>query len=171
MTNADLKAQLMADPNAAINYIVNNNPDAVVDRLRGYGFNVAKWEDIGAALNEMLERGEKQKFIDVLNVPFITENADPSDVLAVKDAAIALNAQAGTNVAKSMDVAALFGGLATGTLFYLGQTGQQVQVKPADGSQPPKPPAKDKTWLYVGIGVAVVVAIVVSIIILKKKNG
>jgi hypothetical protein len=172
MTNEQLKLQLMADPSAAISFILNNNPDAVTDNLRGLGFNVATWEDMGQALNELLERGEKGKFVSALTVPFLTENADPGEVLAVKDAAIALNARSGKNVAKSgVSLLNILGGLATGTLYTLEQSGEMsVQTKPeAGGGKPPAPPEKDKTWTYIGIGLAVLAVIVVIVIIAKKK--
>lgn len=171
MTNPDLKTQLIADPSAAISYIVNNNPDAVIDVLRGYGFNIARFDDIEDALNTLLKRGENDKFLHALSVPFITENADPGEVIAVKDASIALNARAGKNVAKKFDVNALFAGLANGTLTYLEQTDGKVNVKPDNGSGKGKDPEKPKsqTWLYIGIGAAALTVLIIILLLLRKQ--
>lgn len=170
MTSKDLKTQLIVDPDAAISYIVFNNPEAVADRLRGEGFTIATEADYGEALNALLAKKAFDKFENALSVPFLTEGVDPGEVLAVKDAAIALNAKAGRNVNKSLDVGALFAGLATGTLLYLQESGQgTVNVGPSD-NKPPAPPEKDNTWMWIGIGIGVVILTVVVIVLVKKKG-
>lgn len=173
MTQSELKGQLIADPATyAIGYIVQNNGEAVAEKLRGMGFIVTGPKGIEDGLNALLAAGETGKFREALNVPFLTEDVDPNEVAAVRDAVIGLNARSGTR--SSVDLGALFGGLATGTLWYLQQTNtQNVGPKPpagTGGNKPPEPPKKDNTMLYIGVGVGLLL-LVLLIIFLVKRQG
>lgn len=172
MTQNELKGQLIADPaNAAIGYIVQNNGEAVADRLRALGFIVNGPKGIEDALNALLQANRTREFVQVLDVPFNTEDADPNEIAAVRDAVVALNARAGNRA--PVDVSALFGGLATGTLFYLNSTGQQtVGAKPPSdtgGNKPPEP-KKDNTMLYVAIGGGLLLLAAIIIILIKRNS-
>ena len=155
----------LSDPNFAVAFMVQNNPEGIADNLRNMGLVVSSPHDIVEALNGFLEAGDDQAFKDALNVPVVMERITP-DELAVLGQQVPAMVRAAGGQAKSFDVNALFAGLATGTLYYLNQTGQtRVEAGPA---VPPAAPKQDNSTMYI-IGGIVLVVIIVAIILLRKK--
>lgn len=172
MTQAELKGQLIANPpQAAVGYIIENNPEAVAENLRGLGFVVTGPKGIEDGLNALLDAGRTREFVQALSVPFLTADVDPNEVAAVRDAVLAMNAASGRR--QSVDPAALFGGLATGILAYI-QATQTAGKPPGTGTTPTTstntPPKQDRTMLYIGIGVGLI-GLVLLIAFLIKRQG
>lgn len=157
----------LSDPDYALGVIIANNPEDVADNLNNNGFTVSSHQDIADALNELLDRGDKELFRQVLTVP-IRQDRMPSEQVAIVATQAAGMTRAAGGQAKSFDVNAAFGGLATGVLSYLAATGAN-QVNPNSAAAPKPPEEKDNTMLYVGIGVGAILLIVLVLILLKKK--
>lgn len=157
----------LSDPNYALGVIIANNPEDVADNLNNMGFNVSNFDDIANALNALLEKGDKQKYIDALSVKIRQERMSPQEIAIVTQQGAAMMQVAG-GTAKSFDWNAAFAGLATGTLTYLSATGgNRVAPTTPAATTPPKP--ADNTGMWVGIGIGVLVLIIILIIALKKK--
>lgn len=156
----------LSDPNYALGVMIANNPEAIADNLNNNGFIVSDHQGIADALNEILDRKDYALFKQVLSVPIRLDRMGPEEVNIVTTQAAAMTRAAGGS-AKSFDLNAAFGGLATGVLTYLAATGTTA-VDPNGAKAPPKPPEKDNTMLYVGIGVGAVLLIILLFIGLKK---
>lgn len=82
------KDQLTSNLDFAVSYIVANNPEAVVNNLRGLDFMVG--DDpatIFGALNELLAAGEWDIFQQALNVPMVTQGVDAAQMAVVLEVA------------------------------------------------------------------------------------
>lgn len=160
----------LADPDYAVGFILQNNPEDVADNLRGMGLTVSNTQDITNALNGFLEDGRGELFVQALSVPVKTELISDEQLVVLAQQATAMANAAGQPLAKSaqggFNVNALLGGLATGALFYLNSNNQN-QVQPTNTPKPVE--QKDNTMMWVLIGGAVIVVIVVLAMVLKKK--
>lgn len=166
----------LSDPDFAVGFIINNNPEAVAERLRSMDFIVSDADGIVRALNQLLAEDQGQRFVDALSVPVNIDvlSAEELAVLGQQSIAMANVAGAKSNNMKDeeggFNWGALFGGLAQGTLFYLNSTGQG-QVNPQAGAanaaaNPPQ--AKDNTLWWV-LGSVLLIIVVVAIIIIAKR--
>lgn len=152
-------------------YILANNAEDVADNLRSQGFIVSTADDITTALNEMLAAGNGAAFIAALSVPVRLDKISNEELGVVAQVAAGMANISGNPLAKnsdgSFDVAALFGGLATGYLSYLTLTGQQ-QVNPQQAAQQPQQPRRHDNTLAIVLGVVAVVVVIVVVVMLNK---
>jgi hypothetical protein len=162
--------QGLADPNYAVGVMIANNPEDIADNLNNMGFNVSNFQDISNALNELLQKGQGNRFVEALSVKVRQDRMSPQEVAIVTQMGAA-QMQVNGGTAKSFDLNAAFAGLATGALAYLAATGTNtVAPGAAAGNQPPRPPAPpDNTGMWIGIGIGALVLVVVLILVMKKK--
>lgn len=171
----DQLRQSLTDPNYIVAFIIDNNGEAVADKLRQMGFIASDRLGITNALNQMLADGRQADFINALTVPVDTSKLTPEQLATVSEMAQAMSNVSGQpGNYKSADGTtnwnAIFGGLATGTLAYLQLSGQ-TSVKP-DNAQPKPPEApKDSTTMWLLIGGGLLVLTVLIIILVKAKKG
>ena len=174
VTTTDQLRAAFADPNFAVSFILENNSPAVADNIRAMGVVVSTQQDIANALNAFLADGRGDLFVQALSVPVNTDSISQETLMILAEAAQASSNIAGGPTTKSanggFDVNALFGGLATGTLFYLNQTGKPVNPTGTAANTPPAAARQDNTMTYVMIGVAVIVVVVVIIALVKAKK-
>lgn len=160
----------LADPDYAVGFILRNNAAAVADNLRGMGLVVSTPDDITNALNQFLERGQDELFVQALTVPVDMDNITQEELVVLAQVANAQANAAGRPLAKSAEggfnINALLGALATGALFYLNSTGKPA-VNPT--TTPPAATPKDNTMTYVLIGGAVVLVVILIVVLTRKK--
>lgn len=162
----------LSTPDYGVAYIINNNPEEVADRLRAQGFIVSDADGMADALNELLAAGNTSGFRQALSVPVRLDRISPEEIAVLTETAVAMANAGGEPITKNSDggfnVAALFGGLATGYLSYLTLTGQQ-QVNPQapNTNQQPQQPRQDNTMAWV-LGIAAIVVVVVVVVMLTK---
>lgn len=172
MTNEQLRVKLATDANFIFSYIYGNNPDAVIENMRGIGVIVNNADDIFRAINELYADGRLYDLQQVFAVPIITNGMDPGELAAVQDV-ISAQAQAvnGGPIKKlSFDNLTWesIGGLATGLIGAL--TGQPVA--PTSTTAPPLPAAAtktDNTITIVAIAGGVILVVVVLILAFRKR--
>ena len=170
MTNLELRNRLMTDPDFGISFILANNPEAVINNLRGLDFNVDDVSDAFEAINELLERGNTEAVERALSVPMLTDEVDPATVVIVTDAAQGLRGgRKSTGSDNPWNVGNIFAGLATGYLAMInGRANPGVaQVNTTTGSGTPTP-AKNNTTLYIII--ALVVLAIIALIAWKAAT-
>ncbi len=85
MTVKTLRDQLLSNPAFVVNYIVENNPGAVEDRLRAMGFIISTPDDIFETLSELLRDGRLDDFREALTVPILTDGRDAAELAIVAD--------------------------------------------------------------------------------------
>lgn len=173
-TNEQFRASLV-DPDFGVAFIIGNNPEAIGDIIRQMGVVCSTPQDIVEALNGFLAGGQGELFVQALSVPVRMDRLSPEQLVIVAEQAQAISNVAGTPMAKSADggfnVAALFGGLATGYLSFLQLSGGQVNPTAAAGAAaPPPPPKKDNTMAIVLGGIALVVVILIVVALVKAKK-
>jgi hypothetical protein len=152
-------------------YILANNAEDVADNLRSQGFIVSSADDITEALNAMLAAGNGAAFVQALSVPVRLDKISNEELGVVAQVASGMANISGKPLPKnsdgSFDVAALFGGLATGYLSYLSLTGQQ-QVNPQQAANQPQQPRRPDNTLTIVLGVVAVVVVIVAIVLISK---
>ncbi len=167
----------LSDPDFAVGFIINNNPEAVAERLRSMDFIVSDADGIVRALNELLANGDGARFIQALSVPVDTStlSAEEQVILGQQSLAMANVAGAKSNNIKDdggFNWGAVFGGLAQGTLFYLDQTGQATvdpQAGATNAAAPPAASSSNTMWWVLG-GV-LLVAVIIAVLIIAKQGG
>lgn len=175
---SQLYTALTTDPQFAIGFILENNPEAVARNLMAMGFDAPRDEgDMRANLAGMINAGQGNLFVQALSVPLITTNLLPEQVAVVLDVDQTLKGnptiqrswQLRDEPVTAQDV---ISGIATGILVML-NGGNEVPGN-ADGggagasnnNNGNKPPATDSTWKTVAwVCGAVAVIIIVSLTI------
>lgn len=179
----DLKEGLMTDPNYAVQFLIENNSPAIIERLQSMGFTVSTPDDVYEALNAMLEQGQRDRFLDALNVPLQTDTLDDAA------ATVALNAASGflrgTPGAKKASGGEGIGwddvgvGLATGVLAMLGAGGNNRLAQPDAAQQEAMRRAMDEaaakqraqTTMIVVVLIVVVVLVIGIAVFMNRKKG
>lgn len=171
----DQLRESLTNPDFAVAFIIDNNAEAVADKLRQMGFIASDEQGITVALNTMLADGRYNDFISALTVPVDTSKLTPEQLAVVGEMAQAMSRASGQpGQYKSGDGAfnwnALFGGLASGTLAYLQMSGQQ-SVKP-ENAIPKDPQGPKDNTLYWVLGIAGgIVLLIVAVLLIKAKKG
>lgn len=172
MTNEELRNRLLTDPDFGVSFIIGNNPEAVMENLRGLDFNVNTVEDAFEVINELLSIGNIDAVQRALSVPMLTDQVDPATVVVATGAAEALSPKGrrkstGAGTDNPWNVGNIFAGLATGYLAIInGRANQQVnQVTTGTTSGGGQTPTKDNTILYVII--ALVVVALIALLVFK----
>jgi hypothetical protein len=164
------RAQL-SDPDAAVAVILSNNPEDVAEKLRNMGLVVSGVDGLAEALNTLLAANDGKGFVDALSVPVRKDRISADELEVLTQTSQAMMRANGGITAKSLDLNALFAGLATGTLAYLQSTGAtNVQPGAAAGATPPVPPKKDNTTMWIVGGIAALILVVIVIVVLKKTK-
>lgn len=88
---------MLSEQSYAVSYIVENNPVAVSERLREFGFSVNTPSDIFGALNALLEEGKVVDYWQALNVPMLTAGIDPAQCAVVIEVGQAMAQMANPN--------------------------------------------------------------------------
>lgn len=171
MTTEELRVRLSTDPNFIFSYIYGNNPDAVIDNLRGLGFIINNADDVFNAINELHERGDDNLLIQAFTVPLLTDQISPAELAVITDV-MSGQQHATTGVQKRLQISAEtwtgIAGLAVGLIGAFAGGGKPVQQTSTTAAAPAAA-QKDKTLTYVLVGVGGLVAVVVLILLLRKK--
>lgn len=165
----------LAEPNFGVAFMIENNPGAIADNLRGMGFIVSDSDGIVEALNTLLARGDGALFVQALSVPVVTDRLSAEEVAIVMEQGIAMGNIGGaplkstTQPGGGFNVGAAFAGLAAGYLTYMSTSGQQ-QVNPQQAAAQQTPAPQPTNYTPIIIGVLVVVAVIAVIYFLSKKK-
>jgi hypothetical protein len=185
-TVTTLREKLLSNPGFIVSYILHNNPNAVVERLRGMGFTVGNADQAFNAINALLEKGEGEKAVEALSVPMLTADLDPAEVAIAQEVAQAhyraSNAVSGNRQrdALQFDASNIFAGLATGflTTYQLAGGNGPVKASPTSQVEAAKDQAaadqakakRTNTLIVVGGIVLVVVVVIIAVVISRKKK-
>lgn len=75
---SNIKSRLQNDPNYAINFIIDNNPDAIDVQLNALGIvsdaGSRSKQDLRNEVQRLITEGRKDDVIFVLNVPYINRS-------------------------------------------------------------------------------------------------
>lgn len=194
-TNPDqLRVKLTTEPDAIVNFLVNNNPEGIADNLDALGMGrMSSKVQIRQALTYLLQKNPTQ-FVRAVNVKI-----DPS-TLSAEEMNVLRNLSDGRNERSSRqpdlnygtpppsmggpaptqgsssagtdehwsDIATNLGNTVVGLINAI----QGTPAAPGAGVDPGAGgvPTKDNTWMWVGIGVAVLIVTTVVILIFRKKS-
>lgn len=170
---------LLGDPMGTLQFIVENNPTDIAEKLRSTTNQVVSNEqDMVDSLLRILEKGDRDTFVRVLSVPVDLTNmdSDSAAVLAeVYRTQQRMNAdRTGMKSAQGTEVdwTDVFRGIAAGLSVALAPDAPPTTTGSGTGAAPPPaPPKKDNTMLWVLGAIAVVALIVVVAVVAKKKKG
>lgn len=171
MTTTELRTKLVTDPNFIFSYIYGNNPDSVIENLRGLGFVINNAEDVFHAINALHEEGRTADLQAAFTVPLLTDQLDPGELAVINEV---ITSKGGKQRRSSSDGSngINWGAVAASAVGLIGAfTGQPVvqQQNANDATKKEPEPAKSNTTTYILIGVAVVVVGVVLYLVLRKK--
>lgn len=82
LTNEQILNQLNTSGEFAINFIIDNNPNAVAENLTSYGVelpNNPSNQTIREVLDELMVTAPESDIQDILNVPYIDQPSDPDN--------------------------------------------------------------------------------------------
>jgi len=82
LTNEQILNQLNTNGEFAINFIIDNNPNAVAENLTSYGVelpNNPSNQTIREILDELMITAPESDIQDILNVPYIDQPSDPDN--------------------------------------------------------------------------------------------
>lgn len=173
MTKEELRVKLATDPNYIFSYIYANNPDAVIDNLRGLGFVLNNVDDVFDAINALHERGDDAELVQAFTVPVLTDQMDPAELAIVQEvmSGQVQAVQGGPQASVKLDATswAAIAGLGVSLIGIL--SGKQMQPQnTAAPNQPSQTEKKSNTATYVLIGAVVVIVIVVVAFVVRKKK-
>lgn len=166
MTRDELRLKLVSDPDFIFSYIYANNPNAVIENIRGLGEIVENDDQVFDVINGLIEDGRQDLVEQIMTVPMVTENLDPGALAVMGElAATSSTRKTGLDAASWAAIAAA-GVTLVGVL--TGNKGNKpVEQVPTNSNTTAT--KKNNTTLYVVIGGAVVVAIVLLIVFRTGK--
>lgn len=169
-----IASQLNQDPTFLIDFILQNNPEAVMQNLNTSGYPVDNFQNLAPAIQAVIKKQGIAGLQNVLNVPVRADRLNNDETLAISSLQRNLrseNAEGGGDGSGAgwTFAAALIGALGNVATTYLyTQSDAQPGNEPGNSPYYPTPPAENNNTLIIVVVILVVVAIG-SFLIFRKK--
>lgn len=182
MTTEELKYKLLNDPVFLINFILDNNPGEVAERMMQVGYSVSTDKDEQLqVVNELWESGKSDDLIYVLSVPYVPEKVSSLYDQAIEEAAetvlsrsVTTRSSDGTSSGFGVNqILGILAGALTGYISTSGGVASGInstnQIPNYNtGSYFNQSPQKDNTVWWI-VGSILFVALVILVIFLIRK--
>lgn len=134
MNNNQIIAKLNSDTDFAINFIIDNNPDAVQSNLTSFGIDLPNnptKATLKGVINQLIDEGRGQQVIEALTVPYLNETTNYTGGILSSLEQVQAQSQGDTPIPKSATALAVLGALSTigGGILNIVGTEKQIDLQ------------------------------------------